>query len=113
MPHAFVLLSPDEYAGLQARLTLLETKEATMLAAVEKLVREVAEQRTVTESVLTFLAGLKAQLATVQAELTQLGAASETLNALADDLDTQQQALAAAIATTPPVEDPVDPPEAT
>lgn len=100
------LITSDEYAGLVARITLSESRITeltermdTMLAAVEKLVREVSEQRTVTESVLTFVAGLKEQLAAIQAELAALGTVSETLNALADDLDSQQQALAAAIAT--------------
>ena len=100
------LITSDEYAGLVARIALTESRITeltermdTMLAAVEKLVREVSEQRTVTESVLTFITGIKGQLAVVQDELAQLGAVSETLNALADDLDSQQQALAAAITT--------------
>lgn len=83
-----------------------------MLEAIERITREVAEQRTVTDSVLTFIAGIKAQLEAVQAELAQIGAASATLNQLADDLDAQQAALAAAVSenTNPP---PDEPPPAT
>ena len=48
---------------------------------------------------------------TVQAELAALGAASATLDALATDLDTQQQELAAAITANTPSPPPA--PEAT
>lgn len=112
--NTFVFLTPNEIDLIDARLTLLEERQATMQAAIERITREVAEQKTVTQSVLTFIEGIKAQLAAAQAELAQIGAASATLNQLADDLDGQQAALAAAVtANTPADPPPVDPPPAT
>lgn len=109
--NTFVFLTPNEIDLIDARLKLLEERQATMQAAIERITREVAEQKTVTDSVLTFIAGIKAQLEAAQAELAQIGAASATLNQLADDLDAQQAALAAAVSEN--TEPPVEPPPAT
>jgi septal ring factor EnvC (AmiA/AmiB activator) len=117
MPIPIEVLRQGEFDGLARRIVLLESvvanhqKEiAAMLPAIERLVQEVAEQRTVTQSVLTFLAGLKEQLAAAQAELAAIGTASQTLDALAADLDAQQAELAAAIASSPAPEPPAPPP---
>ena len=86
---------------------LAELKEnRTMLA---DLIREVAESRSVTESAVTFIAGLKTKIE----ELAAAGLKNEELEAqlaqLSAELDAQQKNLAAALVTGT-VADPAQPP---
>lgn len=73
------------------------------MSALDTLKAEVAEQKTVIASAVTLLAGLKAKL-------DAAGTDEAALAALSAELDTQTNALAAAIlANTPADPAPVDP----
>lgn len=77
---------------LAAVLVIIMTMEDRMSAELENLTREVAESRGVTESAVALITGLAEQIR----ELKNDPAA---LEALAEDLDQQQQALAGAVAS--------------
>ena len=69
------------------------------MATFADLIREVQETRGVVDSALTFIAGIKQQLA----DLIAGGAVTpEALQAVVDSLDADQVRLAEAIATEPP-----------
>jgi hypothetical protein len=70
----------------------------TMSDALERLTREVAESRAVQSSAITLIQGLTAR---IRAEAENPSA--DALNALADDLDLQQAALAHALTEGTPV----------
>lgn len=72
---------------------------------LDQLVNEVTETKTVQESAVALLNGLKSRLDAAIAELAQLGIDNATLNSLSSDLDTSTNALAAAVeANTPAAE---------
>ena len=69
---------------------------------VDKLVAEVAEDKTAKESAITLLNGLSAIIADIKAQLEAQGIDNATLNQLATDLDSSTNALAdAVVANTP------------
>lgn len=69
---------------------------------VDKLVAEVSETKTVHDSAVTLLNGLKARLDQAIAELAAQSIDNATLNSLSADLDTSTNALAdAVVANTP------------
>lgn len=73
-------------------------RSTDMSASLDRLTQEVSQTRGVVESAVTLLAGLAAQIRDSIGD-------DEALEALADDLDNQQAALAQAISefpTTPP-----------
>ena len=115
MPSAFVLLSPDEYDGLKARITLTEERQTAMMQALQEVLREVAEQKTINASVITLLDGLAAKLAEVAGMVQDQAEAAAALEQIRSDLDDGQQELLAAINRNTPAETdpPEDPPEAT
>lgn len=102
--HAFVLLSPEDVSGIRARLDLLELKGKQMLEALERLTREVSEQRTVTQSAITLIHGLAQQIRDLAAQVADNAAIAAQLNSLADDLDAQQNELIQAIVANTPGE---------
>lgn len=82
---------------LLAKVDLVITKEGTIMAAIDDLEAKVAAQETVEASAITLLQGLK----------TELDAALATgdtarLQALSAKIDTDTQALAAAVAANTP-----------
>lgn len=85
------------------RLSRLERKIETMSQIIEDLKREVAEQKTVVDSAVVFIAGIRDQLkaATEAAANGDLSG----LDGLAADLDASQQKLAQAIAVNTPAVD--------
>jgi uncharacterized coiled-coil protein SlyX len=84
-------------------LTIMERLK-TMSVALDRLTAEVTETNTAIDSVLTLVAGLAEQIRENAEDPAKL-------NALADELDAKQQAIAAAIAanTPTPPEPPVEP----
>lgn len=109
MRQPIVLLSPEEielfdrrHETVTLRIITLEKGLEMANAALQALEAQVAETNGVIASAVTFIQGLSTQLAAVQAELADLGVTNATLDALATGLDESEQALAAAIAATPP-----------
>jgi len=93
-------------------LDFLTQEMNNMSMELDNLVLQVAETKTVEQSVVILLDGIKTQLDGVIAELEAAQVDTATLVQLRDDLDASELALAAAAATfTPPVvEPPVEPP---
>lgn len=75
-------------------------------AALQRITAEVTEMRDITESAITLLSGVGAELAAIRAQLAEQGVVSAALEALATDLDTQAAELAAAITANSPVAPP-------
>ena len=71
---------------------------------IDLLVTEVSETKTVQESAIALLTGLKGRLDTAIAELAALGIDNATLNQLSTDLDTSTNALADAVSANTPAE---------
>jgi hypothetical protein len=97
----------DDIQSVLSKISTLSRKGSVMNAAVEKLVQEVSESRTVVDSAVVLIGGLKAALDEAIANNDM-----SALEALAADLDSQQAALAQAVqANTPaaPVDVPVNP----
>jgi hypothetical protein len=90
-------LTPNELAPKLDILTNLLQGIANMPTLIEDLVREVSESRTVSESAVTLLTGLRAALEAAVAA-NDLGAVAAAIA----DLDAQQAALAAAITANTP-----------
>ncbi len=82
---------------VSAQITKLEIK---IMSAMEKLISEVAEVKTVNQAAITLLAGLKAKLD----EAIANGADLVKLQELADSLDMSGNDLAAAITANTPAE---------
>jgi len=81
-----------------------------MSMELDMLAEQVAETKTIEASVIVLLDGIKAQLDSIIVELEEAKVDATTLIALRDDLDTSEQALAAAVSVfVPPVEPPVEP----
>lgn len=77
---------------LSAVLSIIVTMEDRMSAELEDLKREVAESQGVTERAITMIVGLAEQI-------RDLKDSPAELEALADELDQQQNALAEALKT--------------
>lgn len=80
-----------------SRLAALEAKVFTMSAELDRLTAEVAQTSTAVDSVLALVEGLAQQI-------RDLSGNPAALNALADELDAKQAAIAAAVTantTTP------------
>jgi len=75
----------------------------TMSAAMDRLTSEVAENSTAVDSVLALVEGLAQQIRDNAEDPAKL-------NALADELDAKQQAIAAAVAANTPAPPPEEPP---
>lgn len=101
---SIALISPDEYAGLVARLTLsearitkLESQMATEVEAVANLTTK-AQELTAAVSVTTaFIADLKAQVAALQEAVANNTDVSGQVAALATIIDDAEKALLAAV----------------
>ncbi len=86
-------------AQLEPLRALIETLEKKIMSNLDNITREVAETNTVIESAITLIAGLKTQLdAAIAAQ--QAGDDGVALDALAAQLDTNANRLAAAIAAS-------------
>lgn len=102
---------PDDYepGNIQAAFDTILAKLKEYQMALADLVREVAESKSVTESAVAFITGLKAQVQ----DLADKAKAGEDISAQADqlasDLDAQQKNLADAMATGTSA-DPTQPP---
>lgn len=72
--------------------------------SIDVLVTEVSETKTVHESAIALLSGLKTRLDAAIAELAALGIDNATLNQLSTDLDTSTNALADAVTANTPAE---------
>jgi hypothetical protein len=83
--------------GLAAILYVIHTRRKAMATAKENLTREVAENKTVMGSAATLLGNLKQRLDDAIAS----GDPAD-LQALSDELDTNSNALAAAVAANTP-----------
>lgn len=83
--------------ALQAALLPLQQGLTAMATVLEDLVREVQESRTVTESAIILLNGLKAAL-----DAAIAAGDMSAVQAAVNDLDAQQAALAAAITANTP-----------
>ena len=94
------LISPDEYAGLVARITLLENRMATEVEAVANLTTQVSELTAAVGVTTTFIADLKAQIAALQEAIANNSDVSGEVTALATLVDDAERALLDAI--TPP-----------
>jgi hypothetical protein len=88
---------------LNVLLTLIRrmlAKEEETMATIQDVLREVQETKGVSQSILVFIQGLKDQ---IQALIDAgAGATPEQLQSVVDDLDANEQALAAAMVTEPP-----------
>jgi hypothetical protein len=71
---------------------------------IDTLVTEVSETKTVQDSAIALLNGLKTRLDTAITELAALGIDNATLNQLSTDLDTSTNALADAVSANTPAE---------
>ena len=71
---------------------------------IDLLVTEVSETKTVQDSAIALLNGLKSRLDAAIAELAANGIDNATLNQLSTDLDTSTNALAAAVSANTPAE---------
>lgn len=80
---------------IATQLTGLILRGDTMSAQLDALTREVAETRTVVDSAVTLIGSLAGQIEALKNDPV-------ALQALADDLNAQQGALAAAVAAVPP-----------
>jgi septal ring factor EnvC (AmiA/AmiB activator) len=118
MPAAFVLLSPDEYAGLQARVALSETrisqleqKMATIAESLANANTQIAELSAAAALIPPFIAEQRAKIAELQALLEAMGNPADVaaaVQAIADSVDTVEKGILAAV--TPPAPPPVEPP---
>ena len=115
MPAAFVLLSPDEYAGLQARVALSETRisqleqhMATEVQAVANLSTQVAELTAAVGVTTQLIADLRVQVGALEAAVANNTDVTEAVTAIAGLVDDAEKALLAAV--TPPAPPPVEPP---
>ena len=81
-----------------------------MSAELDNLEKEVSENATVIASAVTLIQGLGTELKAVKDELAAQGVTSAKLNELAASLDSNEQALAAAVAanTAASDEEPTD-----
>ena len=102
-PVAFI--SPDEYAGLLARITLLENRMATEIEAVANLTTQVQELSAAVPVVKAFIVELKAQVVALQEAVANNTDVSGQVADLATIIDTAEQELLAVI--TPPPAPPV------
>ena len=93
--HLIVSIVAD--SETKAALSQLVQQGVAMSASLDRLTREVAESRTVTESAVTLLDGLAQQIRDLKDD-------PAALEALANDLDSQQQALAAKISENTPAD---------
>lgn len=73
---------------------------------LDRLTLEVTEITTVTDSAIALINGLAATVQQVKDELAATGVTNDTLNALSDSLNTQGDALAAAVAANTPAAPP-------
>lgn len=92
------IVCPESTAKLDAILTIVTNLQRSiipMTAALDRIRQEVAESRAVTQSAITMISGLAAQILELKDDPV-------ALEALAADLDAQQQALAAAITANTP-----------
>lgn len=101
---SIALISPDEYAGLVARLTLsearitkLESQMATEVEAVANLTTQVTELTAAVAVTTTFITDLKAQVVALQEAVANAGDVSAEVTALAEIIDTAEKALLAAV----------------
>lgn len=108
--HVNIPAEADEPGATAGQLTALMEKVTHMSEQMDNLVREVAEQVTATDGVITIVGGLKAEVALVRAELAASGVNNERLNQLAADLQASQDRLAAAtVVNTPAADIPSEP----
>jgi hypothetical protein len=84
---------PD--VGVLSALETLIGKVNDMSAELDRLTAEVSETHSAVDSAVTLIAGLAQQI-------RDLSTDPAALNALADDLDAQQAAIAAAVAANTP-----------
>ncbi len=77
-------------------LTIVLRKEKSIMADLTQLTADVAAEKTVDDSAIALLQGLKAQL-------DAAGTDPVALKALSDSLETEQTALAAAVTANTPV----------
>lgn len=108
-----VIPPPTTEEQLVAALNAIKGK---LMATVDQVLAEVAETTGVVNSAITFISGVKDELAAVKAELASSGVNSAKLDEVIAGLDTNQNNLAAAIATPQPAPVPdipaTDPPPA-
>lgn len=82
-----------------ALLSGIKTQETEMALDVQALVDEVAQVQSTEASAVTFIQAVSAQLADLSAQLADQPAIQAQVDQMRSDLDTSQQALAAAIST--------------
>src|SRR5690349_13322732 len=90
---------PDRTDLILQRLADLHSQGEAMSAQLDRLKQEVAESKTVTESAIAMIGNLAQQIRDLKDD-------PAALEALANDLDSQQQALAAAVTENTPAENP-------
>jgi len=95
------LISPDEYAGLVARITLLENRMATEVEAVANLNTQVQELTAAVSVTTAFITDLKAQVAALQEAVANNSDVSGQVADLATLVDDAEKALLGAVAPPP------------
>lgn len=91
------------------KIDQLIEKVDTMSQSLDTLTTEVTEAKDVMGSALVLITGLAAKVAEIQAQLALQSVSNDALDALAADLDTSANALAAAVVANTPAEPPVEP----
>lgn len=92
--------------GFEAIHDLIISQGETIMVDLTRITNEVAENASVIQSAITLLNGLSEQIRELSTDPVALGE-------LADQLDAQSEALAAAVAANTPAEEPEEPTEPT
>jgi len=113
--NGFELENPDSPwtppVPLTEEILIAEFQKAKgkLMATIEQVLTEVQETNTVVDSVVTFIASHRAELADLRAQLVAAQQDPAKLDQIISDLDANQAKLATAIATTPENPNPAPP----
>jgi hypothetical protein len=88
---------PNEGPGVEDVLARLDKLEQYLMSAVDTILQEIADMKTVHDGVIAMVGGLRDQLKTVQDELASANVDNGRLNDIVASLDSENKRLADAV----------------